>query len=257
MPPPNLIIAGAQKCGTSSLAATLRRHPQVYLARPKELHFFDRHFDQGLDHYASLFSPRPVHVLFGEATPVYLYDSEARRRMCESLPEAKFVVILRDPVKRAYSHFWHSRRLGLDDIASFEEAIALEPERLAERTTRALSRYSYVDRGRYVDQLVAVTELVGRHRLHVMLLDDLTGDRINALERLFGFLGIEKAHAATIEPQWTNRHRMTTAADGKPVPVTYPPMAADTRARLVELFRPYNLRLESWLDRDLSEWSKI
>ena len=76
---PSLVIAGAQKAGTSSLATTLHRHPQIQMARrPKEVHFFDRHFDRGLEWYADQFNPKPRHVHLGDATPVYMYHQEAR-----------------------------------------------------------------------------------------------------------------------------------------------------------------------------------
>lgn len=258
MPLPTFVIAGAQKCGTSSLRATLRRHPQVFTARPKELHFFDRHFDRGLDWYSDQFTPLPRNLQFGEATPAYLHDEAARRRMAQSLPEARFVVILRDPVKRAYSHFWHAKRLGFEEAeTTFEEALALEPARLATGQRADLRRFSYVDRGQYVDQIQSLEGYAAASRIHTLLLEDLIADRVPTLQRLFEFLTIDTDFAASIEAQWTNRYRTAASPEEKAVPVAYPPMAGDVRARLVEHFRPYNDRLAEHLGRDLSAWNKV
>lgn len=256
MPLPTFIIVGAQKCGTSSLSATLRGHSQVHMSRPKELHFFDRNFEQGLDFYATQFKPLPQHLAIGEATPSYLYDAEARERISAMLPEVRLVVILRDPVKRAYSHFWHSKRLGFEESATFEEALSREPERLTSSVRRDRMRFSYVDRGHYLEQLQALEQRHGAEKIHTMLLDDLKDDRIGTLERLFAFLGVDTAPASTIKEKWTNRYRVKDEAGAEKV-VEYPPLDPATRARLVEHFAPHNERLGAHLGRDLSAWSRL
>lgn len=254
MPLPTFVIVGAQKCGTSSLTATLRQHPQVLTSKPKELHFFDRHYDRGLDWYADQWQPKPRHLAWGEASPSYLYNEEARLRIAESLPEAKLVVMLRDPVKRAYSHYWHTQRLGAETV-DFETALDTEQERIATGKPSDRSRYSYTDRGHYLEQLEHLAALVGRERIHVMLLEDLASDRVATLKNVFGFLGVRKAAAERIEEKWTNKYRVQEAPDQKAKPVAYPPMRPETRERLVEHFRPHDARLAGWLGRDLSAWS--
>ena len=119
MPLPTFVIAGAQKCGTTSLAAALRQHRQVHVSRPKELHFFDRPLRaRAASGTPTQFSPRDRHAQIGEATPVYLDDPVARERLIQTLPDAKIVIILRNPVDRAYSHYWHKRRLGSEPLAT-------------------------------------------------------------------------------------------------------------------------------------------
>jgi Sulfotransferase domain len=257
MPLPTFVIAGAQKCGTSTLVAPLRRHPEVHMARPKEVHFFDRKLDRGLEWYAHQFTPRARQRQFGESSPTYLYDERACEAMCRMLPQAKIVVILRDPVQRAYSHFWHSRRLGFDKVERFEDALALEPERLAGGTHIDRMRFSYVDRGHYVEQLTRLEAAAGRDRLHVMLLDDLATDWTTACEGLFGFLGVAPEFASSIKRRWTNKYRVREQPGGEARVVAYPPLPAETRARLVEHFWPWNDRLAAWLGRDLSAWNKF
>ena len=256
MPLPTFVIAGAQKCGTSTLVATLRRHPQVHMARPKELHFFDRKRDEGLEWYAEQFKPKGKQVQWGEASPTYIYEDVARRAMCEALPDGKFVVILRDPAKRAYSHFWHSKRLEFDPVETFEEALDLEPQRMASGERRDRMRFSYLDRGHYVEQLEDLVAHHDRDKIHVMLLDDLAGNRIPTLEALMNFLEIDASYATSIKEQWTNKYRVKEQ-DGKQKVVAYPPLPSETRARMVEHFKPWNDRLEEFLGRDLSAWNQV
>ncbi len=256
MPLPTFVIAGAQKCGTSTLTATLRRHPQVHMSRPKELHYFDRHRDEGPEWYAEKFTPGKKQIAWGEASPTYIYEDVARRAMCEGLPDGRFVVILRDPAKRAYSHFWHNRRLEFDNVETFEEALDLEPERIASGIRKDLMRFSYFKRGHYAEQ---VEDLLAHHDpelVHVMLLDDLGSDRVPTLEKLMTFIGVDPSYAASIKEQWTNKYRVGER-DGKQQVVSYPPLSSETRARLVEHFRPWNDRLGELLGRDLSAWNQV
>lgn len=258
MPLPTFVIVGVQKCGTSTLAATLRRHPQIYMARPKELHFFDFGMTKGLEWYADQFPVRPKHTAWGEATPRYLYDDDARRRMAETLPEtSKFLAILRDPAKRAYSHYWHSRWQGSELLETFEEALDREPERL-QASTRERMNHSYVDRGRYLRQLEALAADVGRDRIMVHLLDDLSADWEGVLTRTFEFLGVKTAPASTIPLVWANPATTKKTEDGSKQAVEkYPPIKPETRARLVEEFRDDNEALGEWLGRDLSSWNRV
>ncbi len=254
---PTLVIAGAQKCGTSTLHLLLRNHPEVFMSKPKEVHFFDRHWDRGLDWYSSHFNPKRRHVHAGESTPVYMYDAVARQRMMTTLPHAKVVVTLRDPVKRAYSHYWHSKRLGHDPEGSFEAALELEDARISSAEKGNERWFSYASRGHYIDQLLELEKVYGPDQLQTVLLDDLIADRAAVLERLFQFLGISVEPASTIKEQWKNRYRIQLDGSKAATPVVYPPMAPDTRARLVEHYRPYNDRLAGWLGRDLSDWNKV
>ncbi len=254
MPLPTFVVAGAQKCGTSTLHGLLQDHPQILMSRPKELHFFDRHWDRGLDWYTSQFTPGAKHRQFGESTPVYMYDVIGRQRMIETLPDARIVVILRDPIKRAYSHYWQYRETGRERAPTFERALEVEPKRLAGNKPRRRDRYAYVDRGLYVDQLEVLEDAYGRERLHVLLLDDLAADRVAALEALFSFLDVAVEPAKVSRERWGTDQAPGNDREAEPKRSNYPPMAGETHARLAEQFRPYNQRLASWLGRDLAGW---
>jgi hypothetical protein len=226
------------------------------MSERKELHFFDRRYGRGIDWYLKQFSPGPGQTQIGEATPSYLYEREARERMLATLPGAKLIVVLRDPVKRAYSHYWHTRRRG-DEDKPFEEALELEQERITSSALEDRVRYSYVDRGHYIEQLLSLEARHDRSLLHVLLLDDLKADHAATLESVFKFLDVDPEPARTIPEQWRNRYRVPDPDVGKVVPVAYPPMSTETRARLVEVFRESNERLAEWLGRDLSAWNQV
>lgn len=257
MPLPTFVIAGAQKCGTTTLADTFRRHRQILISRPKELHYFNyHHLHHDLDWYADQFPIEPKHKAWGEGTPLYLFDAEARERMVKALPDAKFIVMLRDPASRAYSHYWHNINKGHRPDDSFEQALDREPERLAHGSAWEQKHLTYMERGKYIDQLLALEESVGRDRIRIHLLEDLKTDRVETLRSLFEWLGVRAKRAEEIPEQWTNKAGIEHPGkvyEDRP----YPPMDPQTRARLVEVFRPYNDRLGDYLGRDLSYWNRV
>ncbi len=113
--------------------------------------------------------------------------------MVDALPEARFVAILREPVSRAYSHYWFARSKGKEPLETFAEAVAAEPRRLANSKDGQPAAFSYLDRGHYLRQLLALEERVGRQRLLVHVMDDLSVDPIDVLRRTCEFLGVDPA----------------------------------------------------------------
>ncbi len=104
---PDFIILGAQRAGTSSLYYYLSQHPQILPAVRKELHFFDDHYRRGLGWYRSQFPTRGARgTITGEATPYYLSHPHAPARIQRLLPQARLIVLLRNPVERAISHYF-------------------------------------------------------------------------------------------------------------------------------------------------------
>jgi hypothetical protein len=241
---PTFLLAGAQRCGTTTMHGQLKRHPNIFLAHPKELHFFDMKWEQGLDWYEEQFAPKPQHKQIGEATPIYMYDGPARERMIQTLPDVQLLIMLRNPIDRAYSHYLHMRARGHEKRPTFEQAIAREQKRLGRDTRAVRRRFSYVDRGHFIGQLEALEQAYGRDRMHVMLLEDLKSDRVATLEGAFRFLNVDTAPASETEEKWANRQPQSVES----------PMQAETRAELAELYRPSNEKLAIWLGRDLSHW---
>ncbi|MGH8971164.1 MAG: sulfotransferase family protein [Actinomycetes bacterium] len=263
MPLPSFLIVGAQKCGTSTLHRLAAGHPQVFMSVPKELHFFDKRWERGVEWYAEQFTPSWRHRQLGETTPYYMYDERARSRLVETLPHARIVAILRNPIDRAYSHYWHDRRVLPDTPSTFEDALTAErngpfaarASTRGEQATAARKRHhdSYVDRGHYVDQLEPFGTAYGRSRVHVILLEDLVHDRIGCLRELFTFLEVRVGPARRSKDRQANPYRERDDSRGNRQ-VSYPPMAPETRARLAAYYDPFNQRLSAWMGRDLSHW---
>jgi len=175
---PSFVIIGAQKAGTSTLYNLLIRHRQVAGADRKEVHYFDKNFEKGARWYQSRFPIRtPWHRVSGEASPYYLYHPHAARRLNSLIPDARLIVLLRNPVDRAYSHYQHNLRHRREPF-TFEEALDREPARLAGEEERMLrdpsyssfshQHFSYVSRGYYHRQLSVYLEHFDRDQLLVL-----------------------------------------------------------------------------------------
>ncbi len=174
---PDMIIIGAMKCGTTSLFRYLAEHPDFFPPMTKEIHFFDSKYDQGLDWYRRRFPTkikrltcrlRGRRIITGEASPYYMFHPHAMRRIASILPTVKLIVLLRNPVDRAYSHYHYEVKHGREQL-TFEEAIDAEPGRLAGELDKMLQdegyfsvhygRHAYLRRGIYVEQLKACRAL--------------------------------------------------------------------------------------------------
>lgn len=265
---PDFVVIGAMRSGSTSLYRHLADHPEVWMDH-KEIHFFDRRFEYGVDWYKSVFPAEAQGAkAYGEATPSYLYDREAIGRMAEVLPHARLLAILRDPVERAYSHYWMDRARGREH-RPFE---AVVDEELRDGFG---SDSAYLDRGRYQPQLECVCRHFPREALHVVLLDDLEQAPGETFAGVCRFVGVDPSFSPPHIGERVNRfvsfrsQRLQRAR--KQVPkvfrarlvlnrlnakkVEYPPMAEATRARLRDVFVEDNRALAAWMGRDLSGWS--
>ena len=199
---PDLIIAGFQKCATSATYQILSRHPMIAGATrwsphatrfaPKELHFFsdERNYARGLPWYASHFEQESARCM--EATPEYITSELALRRMAEALPDAKIVVMLRDPVKRAYSAWNHWTQLPperrwrvFDPEAGFRENLELEFEALKKKPFY----YRFLGRGFYIDQIERLEAYYPRERVFFGFAERLKQGQ-GEIERLQRFIGV-------------------------------------------------------------------
>ncbi|MFN2383329.1 MAG: sulfotransferase domain-containing protein [Gemmatimonadota bacterium] len=248
---PDFLILGGQKCGTTALHAYLLEHPCIAGGLRKEVQYFTLHYARGEAWYRAQFptrwvSRRPARrcgrpLVVGDASPYYLFHPLAPLRAARLLPTARLIVLLRDPVERAYSHYHHEVRKGRETL-TFEEAIRREPERLAGQADQLRSgdlavsaphqRHSYLGRGLYVDQLHHWLAVFPREQL--LILDSAALERETAavVGRVLDFLGVQDAPLQT-----TRRH-----GTGQ-----YAPMAPETRAALRAHFAPYNRRLRDEL----------
>lgn len=190
---PNFMLLGAAKAGTTSLHHYLIQHPAVYLPKEKEIQFFtdDALYEKGTDYYLKhYFRGARDFVARGDATPIYFHRPEVviprliRHFGVEGL---KFVIILRNPVTRAWSHYQHMRRLGLESL-EFEQALEQESERMQQHP---LSWFSYFSDGLYASQLRQWFDHFPRESFLVIVQDDLIREPRNVLGGIFGFLGCD------------------------------------------------------------------
>jgi Sulfotransferase family len=208
MPLPDFFLMGAPKAGTTALHAALAQHPRLYLSPVKEPKFYlcdgrppargdhrgpgDAHSAQEWiwrrDRYEALFEAAPPGVPKGESTPFYLYDRAAQARIHADVPQARLLVVLRDPVDRAYSNWMHLRSDGLEPIEDFAAAWAAEDERVA----RGWAPFWHYRRlGFYGEQLRDLIDLFGADQVHVLRYRDLVVDPVEALDAVCAFLGVE------------------------------------------------------------------
>jgi hypothetical protein len=209
------LIIGAPKAGTSALHAALAQHPQIYASPVKEPKYYmcwdapppayrgpgDAHSNQEWiwrrADYEALFHGAPQDAVRLESTPFYLYLRGARRRIAEELPEAKLIVIIRDPIDRAYSNWMHLWVDGLEPISDFVEAWHAEDRRVAAGWAPF---WHYRRLGRYGEQLADLFELVDRERVFVLRYWQLVSHPDETLNRVARFLGIADDQVATIPP---------------------------------------------------------
>ena len=256
---PDFLVIGAAKAGTSSLYYYLIEHPNVAPARREEVHYYDLNFTRGRDWYRAHFPLRAYRsferrvrgreIIVGEATPYYMFHPTSPDRIAAALPKVKVIVLLRNPIDRAYSQFTHEYRNRRETL-DFEDALAAEEERLAgeaERLRRepayqsvAWQRHSYLARGRYAEQLEVWRERIPAERMLVLSAEEFlehTGELFGQVTR---FLGIPEYQL----PEYPRHNAFR-----------YDPMSPQTRAELVEYFRPHNARLYDLLGRDFG-WDR-
>ncbi|MBV9990306.1 MAG: sulfotransferase [Alphaproteobacteria bacterium] len=242
------VVGGAQKSGTTTLDALLRLHPALQMARKKETHFFD---DEALEwdapDYRALdaFYDADDARMRGEGTPITLYWRPAIRRLVRYNPDIKIVLMLRDPVTRAFAQWKKTYSEGRETL-TFAEAIRAYPDRVqALAETEGLERhFSYVERGFYGAQVAYMTELVPRANVHCEIFEEFLGDRAAALARIAEFLGI-----APFARNLPELHRHPAKARDYPSVLT-----PDDAAFLRALYAQDAAALEAFLGRPVPAW---
>lgn len=203
------VIGGAQKCGTSALASYLAEHPGLALPAAKEAHVFDApDFDDGWDaaavdrRYAPHLAHAPERALCGDATPIYLFHPRCIGRIARYNPGMRWIVLLRDPVERALSHYWMERGRGTETWPLWP-ALLLERWRLRGHgddfaLDSPLRRHSYRARGEYARQLDALFGRFPREQVLILLSHDLAERPRPCLERVYAFLEVDPPAQAPV-----------------------------------------------------------
>lgn len=239
----DFLVVGAQKSGTTALNYYLKRHPRIALPIRKELHFFDNDdlFAGGNVSYQSLhemFRPARPGSIAGENTPIYLYWQPALPRIRDYNPEMKFIVILRNPIERAFSQ-WNMQRSRGNEPLDFLDAVKEEPRRIADAAPKQLRKFSYLERGRYAEQLEHAFRLFPRERFLVLKYETFRARQREMVDEVFRFLNLTPV-----------RFRAVEAHD---IPYSRK-IRAEERAAVSEILKADIVKLETLLRWDCSDW---
>lgn len=255
---PSFIIVGGQRCGTNSLYEYVASHPRVGRALPlPEVHYFDLNFERGMEWYRGHFPIRlkrraaghlpHVRSITGESSPYYMFHPLAAPRIAAALPRVKLIVLLRNPIDRAYSHYNHEQARGHEALC-FEDALEQEPERLAGEAGKlranagyrsfSYQHFSYLARGMYADQLERIFSLFPRDDVLVLGSEELFLAPVETHMRVLEFLGLSAVPLRQY-PQLN--------------PGTYSGMDGRLRRQLADHFSGPNERLSRLIGRDV-DW---
>lgn len=290
-PPIDLFVVGAQKAGTSSLKRYLGQHPDVQTHAHNEFTVFinDAEFERGYAYgYEQMFhqADQAAKKRVAKSAGI-MFEPTVLDRLHAHNPAMHLAILLRHPIDRAYSAYGQARRCGWEDRLTFEEALDAPPGRFE---THAVRRRNclYLDRSVYAEPIRDCQDRFEAERVHVFLLEDMKQDPINLCQKLFATLEIDTGFA----PQASDKHNAAVGARspklaqmissqsptkrfiknalpmglGRAIkkriqtfnqaPLQVPPMLPETRARLIEHFRPHNAELSGLLGRDLSHWDQ-
>ena len=249
----NFIVAGAQKSGTTALRYFLKQHSQIALPDRQELHFFDdeeifsgpvdyellhRHF-RPIGRVQSWLLPVRLGPIAGEVTPSYLYWKPAMERIRNYNPLIKLIILLRNPIDRAFAH-WNMQRFKDREPLDFLDALKEEPRRIAQPLTIESRRFAYVDRGFYSEQLERVFQFFPREQVRIVKFEDFRDRKQETLNGIFEFLGVKPL-------------RGVRDKDRNVVPYERA-MTPEERKYLSTIFAVEIAKLEQMLGWDCSAW---
>ena len=241
----DFIVPGAQKSGTTALHYFLKGHPQIVLPDRQEMHFFDdeESFSKSPIDYDLLHRHFPPRIrstsIVGEVTPSYLYWGPAMERIHAYHPRIKLVILLRNPIDRAFAH-WNMQRFKGREPLDFLDALKDEPRRISQPLTLESRRFAYIDRGFYSNQLDRVFRFFPREQVKIVKFEDFRDRKQETLGSIFEFLGVK-------------RLRHVRDKDRNVVPYERG-MTTDERKYLLDVFAAEVAKLEQMLGWDLADW---
>ncbi|MEM4256651.1 MAG: sulfotransferase domain-containing protein [Thermoplasmata archaeon] len=276
----NFLCLGTQKAGTTLLYKLLRQHPQIYLPNEKEAHFFDidDNFNKGIEWYKQFFMNSEHYKIIGAITPSYLFFDYVPERIKNTLgTDIKFLIILRNPIDRAYSHYWMSYKRGYEKYP-FEKAIIMEHARMRKGYFEK-NHFSYLSRGFYSEQIKRYLSVFPFDNIKIIIFEEFIKNIKPYMKDILVFLGChdlefefnihdESVHYGDLSiSQYlkaikTNRNfifqkeMFNLKKLIKNKRIHYPPLKKATRVFLQELYKHDIHELELLLKRDLSIWYK-
>ncbi|MEM4261319.1 MAG: sulfotransferase [Candidatus Woesearchaeota archaeon] len=271
---PNFFCIGAQKSGTTLLYELLRKHPEIYIPEQKELHFFDidDNYKKGISWYLQFFKPSINQKAIGTITPSYIYfDDVPERIQAELGNNIKFIIILRNPIDRAYSHYWMSFKRGYETL-SFEKAIMMEHARIRKGYFEK-NNFSYISRGFYSEQLERYYRFFPKENFKILIFERFIKQTEQHLCEILDFLGVDKfqinkgnyiVHKGNLMLNLylkgciLNKRipNIFSVIKGGFKYISYPPMKRKTRQFLLKLYEAEICNLENKLNVELQEWKE-
>ncbi len=239
----DFILAGAQKSGTTALHYFLSKHPRISMGDQQEIHFFDNDalfvsepdYEQLHKHYP-LLAPSTI---AGDCTPSYIYHEPAAERIWKYNPKIKLLVLLRNPVERAFAH-WNMQRFKAREPLDFCDAVREEKTRIAGAPPDEVRRFAYVDRGFYARQLERVFKFFPREQVKIVKFEEFKDKQRETLASIFSFLGVKPL-------------RSVRSKDRNVVPYERA-MNWEERVFLYNLFAEDIAKVEQMLGWDCSDW---
>ena len=240
----DFLVCGTQKGGTTALHNYLGQHKELYLPKQKELHYFD---DESLDwrkpnydNYHDYFCDESsIGKTWGEVTPIYMYWNNSMERIWQYNKKIKIIIILRNPITRAYSHWNMEKQRNADSLCFIK---ALETEHTRSRNSLPLQHrvYSYIDRGFYSQQLRHILRFFPKEQLLVLRQEELIVKAKQILANIFEFLEVENQEIKTGDDIHTLKYDE--------------PIATEAKKLLLNTFRAEIKQLEFMLNWDCSAW---
>ena len=288
---PNFYVVGAQKCGTTSLYQHLKKHPQVFLPEVKEPAYFSDPPPPGakllypdsrvtIDYYQGLYRDARGFEAIGDTSPHYLRDADSARRIHEVCPGAKIIVMLRDPVVRAHSAYLMNLLRDFDSAPTFGQALQRDKER---NKGSWFTAWQYVEAGLYSSQVRRYLDKFGKDQVLVLMFEDLAVRSQELFAQVASHLGVDpglidvtsvsEPHNYYRMPRFKTAYRIAGALglrskltspsfrrllnrSGLLFKTEKPPLDAESRKYLQEIYGPDIAQLEELLGRKLPELRK-
>ena len=246
---PRFLVIGGQRCGTSLLYDYIIRHPAVRSCLGEETFYFSLNHSKGWAWYRSHFPVKSMIFISGEVSADYLFHPLAPERIRGRLPGVKLIVLLRNPVDRAFSHYSHEVSLGRES-KSFEDALALEDIRLAGEKDKVMTQedyvsedmeyFSYKSRGRYADQIIRWFGYFSREQVQILRSEDFYMYPAGVMNEVYKFLGLKIYSLTDFKDSTYERDK-------------HKDMDPSTREMLQDYYRPHNEKLYKLIGRNM-EW---
>lgn len=289
--PVDIMIAGTQKAATSSLQRYMGEHPNVITHPALEFTYFvlEEEWKQGYDkRYRHQFGDHIDNTKKIMAKNVgIMYFEHALQHLKEHNPDVRIIIVLRNPVDRAYSAFWYARWRGHETLESFEEALHSDPSRADTFVSRGI--VDYIGRGEYAKQIEMVYRYFDKSQVLIIMQDDMKKDMKSIMKQVFEFSGLDSSFVpdldkkynessksifpkisrwlrddkssvknilkALVSPKFLTKAKYKVSRLNSTL-YTPPPMNPETRKELVDHYREHNERLGKLIGRDLSSWNK-